>query len=92
MHVLSYSVLGLPVRSNVIPTSLILFTLIMVAMLSPETLLPTRAIYSHISENGILHSQRRENPNLNVISYCIKFVFHINSADTSAVCHTNNVI
>jgi hypothetical protein len=52
------SVLQLPVSSNVVPSSLIVFTLMMEAILSSEM---SRAIRRHISEGGILHSHRREN-------------------------------
>jgi hypothetical protein len=47
--------------TNVIPSSLILFTLIMEAIRSSETSVLTRATLHHISEDGILHSHHREN-------------------------------
>jgi hypothetical protein len=59
------------VAANVLPTSLILFTLMMEATRSSETSVLTRATQHHVSENGILHSYRREN----LKSY-IAFQFH----------------
>jgi hypothetical protein len=43
------------------PSSLILSTLMMEAMRSSETSVPTRAAWRHIPEDVILHSHRREN-------------------------------
>jgi hypothetical protein len=51
----------LPVTVNVVPTSLVLFTLIMEAISSSEMSFPTRATRRQIPENGILHSHRSEN-------------------------------
>jgi hypothetical protein len=44
-----------------VPTSLILFTLMMEAIHSSETSICTRATQRGIQEDGILHSHRREN-------------------------------
>jgi hypothetical protein len=54
------SVLWLLFTANV-PGSLILVTLMMVAMNSSETSVLTRATGHSISADGILHSHRREN-------------------------------
>jgi UDP-N-acetylglucosamine 2-epimerase len=45
----------------IVPGSLFLFTLMMEAIHSSETSVLTRTTRSHIAENGILHSHRREN-------------------------------
>jgi hypothetical protein len=55
------SVLRLLVTANVDPSSLILSDLMMEATCSSETSVLTRAIWGHISEEGILHSYSREN-------------------------------
>jgi hypothetical protein len=55
------SVLELLVIANVIPSSLILFTLMMKAIRSYETSVLTRVTRRHIIEDSILHSHRREN-------------------------------
>jgi hypothetical protein len=52
-------------NDDVVPSSLILFTLMMGAISSSETSVPTRAIRHHIPEDGILNSHRRENINPN---------------------------
>jgi hypothetical protein len=51
----------LAVTSNVVPSSLILFALIMKVISSPETSVLTRATLCHIPEDGILHSHRSDN-------------------------------
>jgi hypothetical protein len=53
-------VLELLVTAIVVPSSPILATLIMEAIRSSETSVITRATRRNISENGILHSHRRE--------------------------------
>jgi hypothetical protein len=55
------SVLRFLVIVNVVPSSLILFTLMMEAISSPETSVLTRASRLHTREDGIPHSHRREN-------------------------------
>jgi hypothetical protein len=54
-----HSVRRLLVNANV-PSSLILDTLMMVALSSSETLVLTRAIWRNITEGSILYSQHRE--------------------------------
>jgi hypothetical protein len=49
------------VSANVLPSSLILFTLMMEAICSSETSVLARAIRHHITEEGILQSYRHEN-------------------------------
>jgi hypothetical protein len=48
-------------RTTLIVTILILFTLMMEAIRPPETSVLRRATRRHISEGGILHSHRCEN-------------------------------
>jgi hypothetical protein len=52
--------LHLLVTANDVPSSLILFTMMMDAMRISETSVPTRATPCNIPEDGILHSHRRE--------------------------------
>jgi hypothetical protein len=53
--------LRLLVTANVVPSSLILFTLLIEAIRSSETTVITRATLRNIAEEGVLHSQRRGN-------------------------------
>jgi hypothetical protein len=55
------SLLQLLVSANVVPSSQILFTLMMEAVRSPEISVLTRATWSNIPHNDILHSYRCEN-------------------------------
>jgi hypothetical protein len=58
---LSHTLLRLLVTANVVPSSLILFTLMMEAICSSNTSVLTRTTRSNITEKGIHHSHRREN-------------------------------
>jgi hypothetical protein len=53
-------VLQLLVTANVVPTSPILVTLTLEAILSSETSILTRLTHLNIPEEGILHSRLRE--------------------------------
>jgi hypothetical protein len=55
------SMLWLTVTDNVVPSSPIVFTLIMEAIRTSETSVLRGAIRHNIPEDGILHSHRREN-------------------------------
>jgi hypothetical protein len=58
------SVYQMPVTANVVPSSLILFTLMVETLRSSETFVLTRARRRHVPEDGIPHNRCRENPNL----------------------------
>jgi hypothetical protein len=58
---LSYEGLRLLVTATVVPSSPILVTLMMEAIISSEVSVLTRTTRRHISEDDILHSHRREN-------------------------------
>jgi hypothetical protein len=62
-------VLQLQVTANVVPSALILFTLMMEVIRSPETSVLIRAVWRHIPEDGILLSHPREN-----LKSCIFFI------------------
>jgi hypothetical protein len=49
------------ITSNVLPSSLILVTLMMEALRSSEESVLTRSIRRHVSEDGILYIYHREN-------------------------------
>jgi hypothetical protein len=51
-------VLQLLLNANVVPSSLILFTLMMLAIHSSETSVPSRATWRRIPEDGTLHRHR----------------------------------
>jgi hypothetical protein len=51
-----FSVFHLPVTANAVPSSLILFTLIIEAVLSSDTSVLTGAARCHIPEDGIIQS------------------------------------
>jgi hypothetical protein len=58
--VASYWLLQLLVTDNTVPSSMILFTLMMEATWSSETSVLTTATWHHVPEDDILHSHNRE--------------------------------
>jgi hypothetical protein len=65
-------VLQLPVTGNVVPSSLILVTLMMEVIHSSETSILRRATSFNISEDGILHSHCRENLKSYMVQCCLQ--------------------
>jgi hypothetical protein len=61
VHVANRYVLQLLVTANFVPSSLIIFTLMMEKIHSPEKSVLTRATQRYIPEGCILHTHRREN-------------------------------
>jgi hypothetical protein len=61
------NILRLLLTASIVPGSPILVTLTKVALRSSESWVLARAIRRNISENGILHSRRREK-----VKYCIE--------------------
>jgi hypothetical protein len=67
------SVRRLLVKANVVPTSPILVTLMMEALISSETSVLTRAIRRNIPEDAVLHSHRREILKSYIVSVYLEF-------------------
>jgi hypothetical protein len=57
----AFLLIGLLVTANVVPSSMIIFTLTMEAIRSSETLVITTATRRNIPEHGIIHSHCHEN-------------------------------
>jgi hypothetical protein len=80
------SVLRLLLTANVVPSSPILVTLMMEAILSSETSVLTRATRRNFSEDGILHSHRSEASNLTKI----KELYMLTSSLYIFLCDSHN--
>jgi hypothetical protein len=65
------SVRRLLVTANVVPTSPILFTMIMEVLRSTDTSVLTKTTRCNISDNAILHGHRRENVKPYIYLQCL---------------------